>query len=172
MLKRLGQIELAACVLLLAAITGLVFAAALLRFVGRPLTWSVDMAQLLFIWLCMLGANRAMREKSHIGMEVLARHFGRTGQFAVEMVCSALIIVFLAVLAVEGTRLTLLNLERTFGDSSLSYAWVTAAVPAGSLLLAGSLAHNMIRALRHRAAGMLVYTRTPADGAAAPVLEL
>ena len=61
MLKRLGQIELAVCFALLAGITGLVFVAAIMRFFGHPLTWSVDMAQLLFIWLCMLGATRAMR---------------------------------------------------------------------------------------------------------------
>ena len=62
--KRLAKIELSICFALLAAITGLVFVAAIMRFFGRPLTWSVDMAQLLFIWLCMLGATRAMREDS------------------------------------------------------------------------------------------------------------
>ena len=70
MLKRLGQVELAICVVLLAIITGLVFVAAVMRFFGHPLVWSVDLAQLLFIWLCFLGATRAMREKSHLGMEV------------------------------------------------------------------------------------------------------
>ena len=126
MLKRLGQIELAICFVLLAGITGLVFVAAIMRFFGHPLTWSVDMAQLLFIWLCMLGATRAMREKSHLGMEILAKRLGYVRQFWVEMVCSAIILAFLAALVVEGVKLTLLNSERTFGDSTLSYSWVTA----------------------------------------------
>jgi hypothetical protein len=47
MLKRLGQIELAICVALLAIITGLVFVASVMRFFGYPLVWSVDLAQLL-----------------------------------------------------------------------------------------------------------------------------
>lgn len=160
LLKRLAQVELALCVALLAAITGLVFAAALTRFFGHPITWSVDMAQLLFIWLCMLGANRAMREKSHLGMEVLVKHLGYRRQLWLEMACALIILAFLAVLVVEGIELTLLNRERTFGDSTLSYAWVTAAVPVGCLLLGGSLLYNMVEAWRGRARGTLVYTRT------------
>src|SRR5690606_25045727 len=119
------------CFSLLAGVTGLVFIAAVMRFFGRPLTWSVDMAQLLFIWLCMLGATRAMREKSHLGMEVLVKHLGYKRQFWLEMACSVLVLVFLGILVVEGIKLTLLNIERTFGDSTLSYSWVTAAVPVG-----------------------------------------
>jgi TRAP-type C4-dicarboxylate transport system permease small subunit len=172
MLKRLAWIELALCVALLAAITGLVFTAAIMRFFGHPLTWSVDMAQLLFMWLCMLGANRAMREKSHLGMEVLVKYLGYTPRLWLELICGAIIIVFLGFLVVEGTRLTLLNRERIFGDSTLSYAWVTSAVPVGCALLAGSIAYNMGQAWRRRRERLLVYTRTGAEAANPEVLEL
>ncbi len=172
MLKRLAQVELAICVALLAAITGLVFIAAIMRFYGHPLIWSVDMAQLLFIWLCMLGANKAMREKSHLGMEVLVKYLGYRSHLWLEMACAAIVLAFLAVLAVEGFHLTLLNRERTFGDSTLSYAWVTAAVPVGCFLLGVALMQNMVDAWRRRGQGLLVYTRTAADRGAPPPLEL
>ena len=172
MLKRLATLEAALLVALLAAITGLVFVAALMRTFGHPLTWSVDLAQLLFVWLCFLGASRAMREKSHLGMEVLVKRLGYRRQFGLEMAMSALVLAFLAALAVEGVKLTLLNLERQFGDSTLSYAWVTVAVPVGCLLLGASLASNMVHAWRNRARGVLPYSRTAADRDAPPVLEL
>ena len=172
MLKRLGQIELAICFVLLAGITALVFVAAIMRFFGHPLTWSVDMAQLLFIWLCMLGATRAMRQKSHLGMEILAKRLGYVLQFRVEMVCSAIILAFLAALVVEGVKLTMLNSERTFGDSTLSYSWVTGAVPVGCVLLGIALTYNMVRAWRGRDRGLLVYTRTAADGEAPAPVDL
>lgn len=172
MLKHYVRIELAACIVLLAVVTGLVFVAAIMRFFGHPLIWSVDMAQLLFIWLCFIGGTKAMREKSHLGMEVLVKHFGYMPRLWVELACSAIVLAFLAVLVVEGIDLTLLNRERTFGDSSLSYAWVTAAVPVGCLLLGLALAHNMIEAWRRRGEAMLVYTRTAADKDAPEILEL
>jgi TRAP-type C4-dicarboxylate transport system permease small subunit len=172
LLKRLSQIELAICVLLLAAITGLVFVAAIMRFFGHPLTWSVDMAQLLFIWLCMLGACRAMREKSHLGMEVLVKYLPYMSRLWVELVCSAITLAFLGVLVVLGFQLAWLNRVRIFGDSTLSYAWVTSAVPVGCALLAIALIYNMVRAWQGRDRGTLVYTRTVADKDAPTALEL
>jgi len=130
------------------------------------------MAQLLFIWLCMLGATRAMREKSHLGMEVVVKHIGYQRQFWLEMICSVIILGFLGILVVEGIRLTLLNVERTFGDSTLSYSWVTAAVPVGCALLGIALIYNMVVAFRRRGEGLLVYTRVPADGDEPQINEL
>ena len=172
LLKRLSQIELAICVLLLAAITGLVFVAAIMRFFGHPLIWSVDMAQLLFIWLCMLGATRAMREKSHLGMEVLVKYLPYASRLWLELLCSAITLVFLGVIVKLGFDLAWLNRARTFGDSSISYAWVTVAVPVGCILLGIALIYNMVRAWQGRDKGKLVYTRTASDKDAPAVLEL
>jgi len=172
LLKRLSQIELAICVLLLAAITGLVFIAALMRFFGHPLIWSVDMAQLLFIWLCMLGACRAMREKSHLGMEVVVKYLPYMSRLWVEMLCSVITLGFLGIISVLGFQLAWLNRARQFGDSGISYAWVTGAVPVGCILLGIALAYNMVRAWQGRGQGKLVYTRTASDKDAPAVLEL
>lgn len=173
MLKRLVQLELAICFALLAGITGLVFTAAVMRFFGHPLIWSVDMAQLLFIWLCIFGANKAMREKAHLGMEVLVTRLGYQRRFWLEVACTLVILAFLAILTVEGWNLTWLNRERTFGDSTLSYSWVTVAVPAGCVLLGITLVYNMILAFRGRERELLIYNRTQAEiDASAPTLEL
>ena len=172
MLKRLGQIELAICVALLAIITGLVFVASVMRFFGHPLVWSVDLAQLLFIWACFLGADKAMREKTHLGMEIPVKYLPYKYRLSLEFACSVIVLVFLAVLAFKGYELTLLNLERTFGDSTISYAWVTAAVPVGCALLGASLVYNMINAWRRRIQGALVYSRTATDKDAPAAQEL
>ena len=170
--KRLGQIEVAICVVLLAAITGLVFVASVMRFFGHPLVWSVDLAQLLFIWVCFLGADKAMREKSHLGMEIPVKYLPYKYHLWMELACSVMVLALLAVLAVKGYELTLLNLERTFGDSTLSYGWVTAAVPVGCILIGISLVDNMVKAVQRRRQGALVYSRTAIDKNAPPPLEL
>jgi TRAP-type C4-dicarboxylate transport system permease small subunit len=164
MTQRLAQLELAVAALVLAVIVVLVFAAAIMRFFGHPLVWSVDLAQLLFIWLCFLGAAKAMREKGHIGIDLVVRRLGHRNRLLLEIAVTAVILVFLALLAVEGYRLTMLNRQRLFGDSGLSYAFVTSAVPIGSLMLAVALLYNLIGAWRRRADGRtLVYTRSDAD---------
>lgn len=171
MLKRLAQIEFAVAALLLATIVLLVFVAAIMRFFDDPLIWSVDMAQLLFIWLCFLGATRAMRQKGHIGIDLLVRRLGFRYRLVVETAVSVIVLVFLGILTVEGYKLTILNHQRQFGDSGLSYAWVTIAVPVGCIMLAIAILRNMTQAWRQRRNGdTLIYSRT--SGEEAPASEL
>lgn len=161
-----AKLEITAGCILLAVITVLVFIAAVMRFAGYPLIWSVDLAQLLFIWLCFFGAAKAMRERSHLGVDFLARLLPSRIRLLLETLMSLLFAAFFLVLAWEGYKLTILNKERLFGDSGLSYAWVTIAVPAGCLLLLGSMISNLIEAWRERSAdGRYIYSRdmSPAE---------
>ncbi|WP_346912264.1 TRAP transporter small permease [uncultured Roseibium sp.] len=155
-----AKLEIIAGCVLLAVITVLVFIAAVMRFVGYPLIWSVDLAQLLFIWLCFFGAAKAMRERSHLGVDFLTRLLPPGMRLVLETLMSLLFAAFFLVLAWEGYKLTMLNKERLFGDSGLSYAWVTIAVPAGCLLLLGSMISNLIEAWRGRITdGRYIYSR-------------
>lgn len=160
MSRLFAKLEIIAGCVLLAVITVLVFIAAVMRFVGYPLIWSVDLAQLLFIWLCFFGAAKAMRERSHLGVDFLTRLLPPRMRLVLETLLTMLFAAFFLVLAWEGYKLTVLNKERLFGDSGLSYAWVTIAVPAGCLLLLGSMISNLIEAWRGRIAeGRYIYSR-------------
>lgn len=165
----LAKVEFVAGTVLLAIITVLVFVAAVMRFFDHPLVWSVDLAQLLFIWLCFIGATRAMRERAHLGVDYLVRLFPHRRRLEIETLLAAVFVIFLLLLAVEGYKLTMLNWQRQFGDSGLPYALVTIAVPAGSIMLSLSILANTLSAWRERAAGRtLIFTRTTdaGDGAA------
>lgn len=156
----LGKIEFTVGAILLAVITFLVFIAAVMRFFGHPLIWSVDLAQLLFIWLCFIGAARAMRERVHLGVDFLVRLFPFGTRRLIETALALLFIVFLLVLAREGYKLTLLNWQRVFGDSGLSYAWVTIAVPVGCLHVSLSILANLVSSWRSgKERDLLVFTR-------------
>lgn len=164
MIRRLAQLEFAIGALVLAAIVVLIFVAALMRTFGHPLIWSIDVAQLLFIWLCFVGAVRALRTKSHLGIDLMVRFLPYRLRFGLEMALSVLTLAFLALLSYEGVRLALSNTQRRFGDSGLSYAWVTMAVPVGCVLLGVALPYNMARAWQRRADGeTLVYSRSPSE---------
>ncbi|KXF77032.1 C4-dicarboxylate ABC transporter permease [Paramesorhizobium deserti] len=167
MFKFLKQLEFALAATLLGLIVFLVFIAAIMRFFGHPLIWSVDLAQLMFIWVCFFGATKAMREKSHIGIDFLVRRLSRRHRFGLECLISAVILVFLALLAAEGYKLTLLNRQRLFGDSGLSYAWVTAAVPVGCAMICAALIGNLVKAWQRRNDGhTLVYSRSETEAPA------
>lgn len=134
--------------LLLAIIVLLVFAAGVMRWFGHPLVWSVDLAQLLFVWVSFLGADMALRKRAHIGIDYLVKRLPATPRAVLDLVLGAVVLVFLLTMVVMGYQLTMLNLERQFGDSGISYAFVTGAVPAGCLLLAVTLLGQMVRTAR------------------------
>ena len=160
MSRRIAQIELYTGIALLVAIVALVFVASVMRFAGYPLIWSVDMAQLLFIWLCFVGATRAMRERAHLGVDLVVRRFSHETRLYIEIAMAILFIVFMAVLAWEGYTLTVLNRERMFGDSGISYAFVTIAVPVGCLFLSAMIVANGVEAWKKRQAGRtLIFSR-------------
>lgn len=162
--RLVDRLEFIAGAALLLVIVGLVFAAAVMRFFGWPLIWSVDMAQLLFIWLCFVGATRAMRQRGHIGVDLLVRRLGHKYRLWLEIAQAVIFIAFLLVLMVEGYKLTMLNQERLFGDSGLSYAFVTIAVPAGAIMLSLAIIANVLEAWRKRHEGeQLVFTKTGGD---------
>lgn len=135
MLKKFIALEESISALLLALIVVFVFAAAVMRTVGYPIIWSVDVAQLLFIWVCVLGGNQALRKGEHVGVDYFVRRLPVRAQVAIDCVLSLLIMGLLALLVWFGTELTLLNPERRLGAVDLPYALVTLAVPVGGALM-------------------------------------
>jgi len=133
---------------LLAVIVFLVFIAGVMRWFGQPLVWSVDLAQLLFVWVSFLGADMALRKRAHIGIDYLVRRLPMRARVLVDVVLAAVCVAFLGIMAVMGYRLTMLNIERLFGDSGIPYALVTIAVPAGCILLGLTLLQQVAIALR------------------------
>ena len=170
MLDLLVRFEAMVGKLLLAVIVVLVFAAGVLRWFDHPLIWSVDLAQLLFLWIAFIGANQALRKRAHIGMDLAVRGLPYRMRRIVEVMLAALTLAFLLIMVVMGYELTTLNIERVYGDSGISYAFVTGAVPVGCLMLAitlGGHLWNLIRAWR--AETNLVFS-DPRDGEVGDVL--
>ena len=124
---------------LLATMVGLVFFAGVLRWFGFPLVWAMDVAQLLFVWASFIGADMAMRKRSLIAVDLFVRWIPPRWRAPVDLLTGCVILAFLCAMVVLGYDLVVLNLEREFGDSGISYGFVTAAVPAGCLLLALTL---------------------------------
>lgn len=146
---------------MLATMVGLVFFAGVLRWFGYPLVWSMDVAQLLFVWASFIGADMAMRRRGLIAVDLFVRWIPPRYRVYLDLATALLILAFLLTFTYLGYKLVMLNLERQFGDSGISYAYVTSAVPIGCLLLAITLAGQILEALR-TATGrpMLIFTPT------------
>ena len=138
------RIEETAARVLLAAIVVLVFLAALTRWFDYPIIWSIDIAQLFFGWICFLGADTALRQGRHIGMDVLIRLFPVRFQRTVGFFLDILSIVFLVIVTYYGFKLSIINWERRFNTIEVSYSLATLSVPVGCLLMLRTIVSRMM----------------------------
>ena len=134
-MNHLDKIERLVCISLLSAIVLLVFAAAVMRTVGLPIIWSVDIAQLLFAWLCMLGANQTLKHAQHATVDIVTQYLPVRWQQRLAGLASLIMIGVLAVIVVYGIALFNLNPQRTLGSTPLPYRYVALALPVGAGLM-------------------------------------
>ncbi len=121
--------------LLFAGTVLLVLLGAIGRTSGVPQTWSIDLAQALFAWCCMFGADIALKNRGHIVIDIAVAPMPNPVQTFFSYLWYAVIAVFLMVLVYLGVKLTLINTQRELGDLGVSYSWVTASIPVGALLM-------------------------------------
>jgi len=149
-LKRLARGEEIVARGFLAGCSALVFVAAVSRAFGSPVLWAIDIAMLLFIWCAFLGADAALRAHQHIIIDIIVRLFPQRVQRVLLITHWTIMVAFLLTLVGLGTQLTLLNVQRPMGDTDISYAYVTAAVPVGALLMAITAAAQLAGFWRNR----------------------
>ncbi len=131
----LDRLERTVCIMLLALIVVLVFAAAVMRTLGNPIIWSVDVAQLLFAWLCMLGSNQTLKHSKHASVDIITQYLPAHWQRLLQGVAVLIMLTVLVALAYYGIALFNLNPQRTLGSTDIPYRYVTLALPVGSILM-------------------------------------
>lgn len=97
-----------------------------------PLTWSDELASILFLWLAMFGAAAALRRGEHMRMTALV---GMTGQGTRELLESVAVVAPLVFLAlILGPAMEFARDESLVTTPALEIAnsWRAAALPVGS----------------------------------------
>ena len=147
MLKR---IEFACGGILLVAVVILVAVASVARAMGSPIIWSVEMAQLIFAWLCMLAADIAMQEDRHFGLQILREILSKRASAWVEIINILVIIGFLAFLLNYAWTNMILMHPRLVGAAQINASYIHASMVVGILLMIRTMVSQLIRRVRNR----------------------
>ena len=122
--------------LLMGAMGVIAFAAVFFRFVLHdPLAWSEESARYMMVWVTFLGAGYAMGKGRHIGVTMFVDHLPEGARRKITLAAQALIIVFLAAVAVQGVKLII----GLWGQTSPAMdfpMWIPyMAIPIGSVYM-------------------------------------
>lgn len=125
----------------------LVFIAALVRWIGFPIAWSIDAAQLLFGWVVFLGADIALKNDSHIGVDMIVNKLPFKARKIIKIINYICIQVFLLIIIYYGVDLSIQNYERLFNTLRISYSYATISVPVGCSLMFLTMCQKLINAV-------------------------
>ncbi|MBA5775676.1 TRAP transporter small permease [Stappia sp. F7233] len=147
----LRRVELACAALLLAAVVILVGVASVARAFGSPIIWSIEIAQLLFLWLCILAIDLAFQEDRHFGISLILDNLSPAGRKVMEIINLAVIIGLLAYLMQYAWKNMILMHPRLDGALQTPGSYFHASMVVGFALLIRTLLVKFIARIRERA---------------------
>lgn len=122
--------------ILLVVMTVLVFLQVLFRYwLHLPLDWGEEVSRYLFIWSAMLGAAIATKRRAHFGIDFLVKILPASAQKGIAIGVNLCICALMGLIAVQGTRLAVLNLSQISPTLFIPMGFPYAAIPACALLM-------------------------------------
>ena len=133
--KKMCNVEIVFAIICLLSSVFIIVISAVMRTIGMPINWGLDIALLLFTWSTFLGADIAFRDDKFINIDILLK-MPKNLQKPLELVIYIIIFIFLSALIYLGAFLSVFTWPRTFqGIPALSYTWITLSVPVCSFLM-------------------------------------
>lgn len=144
------KVEMASAVLLLLAIVGLVGLAAVTRAMGSPIIWSVEIAQLLFAWLCMLSADIALQDGRHFGLLILLDNLKPSLRRMFEIFNLLVLMALLLLLFVYAWKNVILMHPRLIGSTQMHASFVHGSMVVGLALLMRTMGIQLFHKIRQK----------------------
>ena len=129
-------VEWPAALLVVAEIVVL-FAGVVSRYVlHSPLTWSDELASMLFLWLAMLGSAVAFHRGEHMRMTALVARAGPQLRAFLDVVATLAALAFLLLIVVPSADYAYEESYITTPALQIANSWRAAALPVGIVLMA------------------------------------
>lgn len=129
-----------ALVLLLAAMSLIVFANVTLRYLTNfSITWSEEVARYLMIWMTFLGAGLALRFGGHVAITSLQELLPVPMQRFLRLAILLVLLVFFAIMIWMGYEYLWRSRFQLTPATRIPFSYIYSAMPLGFVLLATHL---------------------------------
>ena len=147
----LRRIEFACAAILLIAVVILVGVASVARALGSPIIWSIEVAQLLFLWLCIISIDLALQQERHFGISLILDNVPVAGRKAIEIINFIVMIGLLAYLLQFAWRNMILMHPRLDGALQTPGSYFHASMVVGFVLMIRTLTVKLVACIRNSA---------------------
>ncbi|GAX89827.1 TRAP transporter small permease [Effusibacillus lacus] len=123
--KAIGNLLNVAIAFSLGIMCILVFINVVLRYVfNSGITWSEEIAPILFIWLVFLGSIAALKDNQHLGVDMFVKKLPRGLKKTVFLISSLLVLYCLWLLLDGSWKITVLNMDSKAPATGLPLSFV------------------------------------------------
>jgi TRAP-type C4-dicarboxylate transport system permease small subunit len=144
------RMEMACAAVLLLAIVILVGIASVARYLGSPIIWSIEVAQLAFVWLVMLAADVTLQQDRHFRLSLLLDRLSPETRRLAEIANTAIMMALLGFLLIYAVRNTVLMHPRLIGATQMHASFIHGSLVLGLGLLLRTLTVQLFRRIRTR----------------------
>jgi C4-dicarboxylate transporter DctQ subunit len=104
-------------------------------FFGKSLYITEEFTRYLMVWVVFLASSLALRENSHISIEIFVNRFrGRTRSW-LNLIALLLLLTFLVFLIIEGIIALSFQMDQIVPSLGIPIFWFYLAIPVGSFLM-------------------------------------
>ena len=100
------------------------------------LVWGEELARYLFIWIVCIGAAIGVARGTHVRVEFVLDKLAAPARHRLELATDVGVLVFLAVIIVQGAKLTVFGLGSYSLAMQIPMAWVYGALPLTAVVMA------------------------------------
>jgi TRAP-type C4-dicarboxylate transport system permease small subunit len=108
--------------------------------VNSPLTWSEELASLLFAWLTFVGAYAGFRSRSHIAIDTLVVFLPKALRQRIPRVVDMVVLGVLGLFVWQGFGLCLTTWGLEFPAMEISRGYLYLSLPVGATLMIVAIA--------------------------------
>lgn len=147
-LTKVTNVLMAVC---LSGMAILVFLNVVLRYAfDSGITWSEEMSRFLFVWLTFLGAIGALKDNSHLGVDMFVKKLSVVGK-KVAFIVSNLIVLYVLWLVLDGSwKSTMISTKALSPAVGLPLSYIYGIGIVVSIGMAIIVLFNMYQVLFHK----------------------
>jgi TRAP-type C4-dicarboxylate transport system permease small subunit len=156
------EVTLVVC---LALMVTMVFINVILRYAfNSGITVSEEAARMLFVWLTFLGGVLAMKDRSHVGVDILVSRLPVSGKKAFAIISDIAVLICCVIFFTGSVRQTAINLTVRSPVMEVPMAIIYAAGVVSSFMIGTIVLVSLVNVVRGRTAEKdLVSVRSTLD---------
>jgi TRAP-type transport system small permease protein len=112
-------------------------------FFDLPLSWTEEVARYAFIWWVFFGAMIALRERRHLGIDVLANWLPPRLRRSWDIGIYGCILGYLTVMFIQGIKLTRIQMIHNTPITDVPLGWIVVIIPLCAVFMGLYTIHLM-----------------------------